>query len=205
MNYLDPTEYARFGLEAETPDDLVLTASAVLDGYCRRPTLGIASYTERWRLSGKRCAVRLSYGPLAAAAGAASAVTSLRVRTQGVLRGSWLPELAEAALTFGAAPAWLVVDPATAEITEDGWLELMPTLLPIAVREIEVGYSAGYSVVPDAVKAACAQIVRNAQAMPALGARDIRMDTMRLQYFSDSLVDEGTAAVLRPYVAERQG
>ena len=57
----------------------------------------------------------------------------------------------------------------------------------------------------DDVKTACAQIVRNAQSTPALNASKTKIDTMQMQYFSSSLVDETVQAWLRPYVANRLG
>jgi len=47
--------------------------------------------------------------------------------------------------------------------------------------------------------------VRNAQATPALNASRTRIDTMQMQYFSSSLLDETVKAWLRPYVANRLG
>jgi hypothetical protein len=55
------------------------------------------------------------------------------------------------------------------------------------------------------VKSACAQIVRNAQATPALNASMSRIDTMQMKYFSSSLIDETVQAWLNPYVANRLG
>jgi len=57
----------------------------------------------------------------------------------------------------------------------------------------------------DDVKTACAQIVRNAQSTPALNASKTKIDTMQVQYFSSSLVDETVQAWLRPYIANRLG
>jgi hypothetical protein len=57
--------------------------------------------------------------------------------------------------------------------------------------------------VPDGVKAACAQIVRNLLATPALNVRSGMLDRMRLQYFSDTLVDDTVRAMLAPYVAQK--
>jgi len=59
------------------------------------------------------------------------------------------------------------------------------------------------SVVPVGVKVACAQVVKNAQAMPALNVSRTRMDTMQMQYFSGSLLDESVKSLLRPYVATK--
>ena len=42
----------------------------------------------------------------------------------------------------------------------------------------------------------CAQIVRNAQATPALNVRASGIDRMRMEYFSDSLLDESVRKLL---------
>jgi hypothetical protein len=60
-------------------------------------------------------------------------------------------------------------------------------------------------VVPAAVKVACAQIVKNAQATPAMNVRSSKLDTMQMQYFSGVLLDPQVQALLRPYLAQRIG
>jgi len=55
------------------------------------------------------------------------------------------------------------------------------------------------------VKVACAQIVRNAQATPALNVNSARLDRMSFDYFSDSLVDTTVKTLLAPYVAQKVG
>jgi hypothetical protein len=77
--------------------------------------------------------------------------------------------------------------------------------LGLNYNEVEVMYTSGLVTVPDAVKVACAQIVKNAQATPAMNVKSSRMDTMQMQYFSGSLIDVQVQALLRPYVAERLG
>jgi hypothetical protein len=42
MNYLAPSEYEDYALEAITPAAWIGAASGIIDGYCRRPTLAIA-------------------------------------------------------------------------------------------------------------------------------------------------------------------
>ena len=66
-------------------------------------------------------------------------------------------------------------------------------------------YTAGCATVPEAVKMACAQIVKNAQATPGMNVKSSKMDTMQMQYFSGSLMDAQVQMLLRPYVAERLG
>ena len=55
------------------------------------------------------------------------------------------------------------------------------------------------------MKFACAQIVRNAQATPALNVRSGKLNSMQLDYFSDSLVDQTVRTLLAPYVAQKVG
>jgi hypothetical protein len=77
--------------------------------------------------------------------------------------------------------------------------------LGLGYNEVEVTYTAGLVTIPDAVKVACAQIVRNAQATPALNVRSNKIDTMQMQYFSASIIDPQVQSLLRPYLAQRIG
>ena len=64
-------------------------------------------------------------------------------------------------------------------------------LLGLNYNEVEVTYTSGLVTVPDAVKVACAQIVKNAQATPAMNVKSSKMDTLQMQYFSG--VADGSA------------
>jgi len=86
-----------------------------------------------------------------------------------------------------------------------GELTLSWNLFGRPYNEVSVTYTAGLAVIGDDIKSACAQIVRNAQATPALNASKAKIDTMQMQYFSSSLLDETVQAWLRPYVAIRLG
>ena len=181
MNYLDPSEYETYGLEEGTLDSWVTASSALIDAHCRRPTLGLAQYTERVRLNGQ-AAVHLTYLPLSTPDGAVSA------------------------LVFGLAGTWTTIavesldwDGDTGEVT----LPVHPLALPY--NDIEITYMAGLAPVPGAVKCACAQIVRNAQATPALHVKTSRLDKLWMQYFADSLLDSGVQKLLAPYVAQKVG
>jgi hypothetical protein len=90
-------------------------------------------------------------------------------------------------------------DPNTGELT------LPWNVLGLPYNEVQVTYTAGLATIGDDVKSACAQIVRNAQSTPALNASMTKIDTMQMQYFSSSLVDETVQAWLNPYVANRLG
>jgi hypothetical protein len=77
--------------------------------------------------------------------------------------------------------------------------------LGLGFTELEVTYTAGFQSFPQPVKIACAQIVRNAQATPALNVRRGSLDRMLLEYFSESLIDETVRSLLAPYVAQKVG
>jgi hypothetical protein len=88
---------------------------------------------------------------------------------------------------------------------DTGELTLPYNVLGLPYSEIEVTYTAGCAAVPVPVKIACAQLVKNAQATPGLNVKTTKMDTMWMQYFSNSLMDAQVQQLLRPYVATRVG
>ena len=202
MNYLTSDEYEAHGLDAATVQAWVTAASALIDAHCRRSTLAIAQYTERVRLAPGTFSVCLSHLPLAALEPATSPIVTLRAR-YGVPRNG--DELAsEVSRTFGLAGAWTLLDAAQAEWSADnGEITLGANALGLTYNEVEITYTAGVAEIPEAVKSACAQIVRNAQATPALNVRSGGLDHMQLQYFSDTLLDATVRALLKPYVAVR--
>jgi hypothetical protein len=196
MGYLLPAEYAAYGLTAETADAWVTAASAMMEAHCKRPTLLSASYTERVRISPHSQRVRLSYAPLVS-------VDAVRAR-YGRLRENCDPMQAWFAETFSICGEWVTVEPSTLEVeTTLGEFRFPWNAMGMRFVEADVTYTAGLATVPDAVKVACAQIVKNAQATPGLNVRSSKMDTLQTQYFSDSLIDSQVRALLRPYVAER--
>ena len=207
MGYLLPAEYLQFGLTAETADNWVTMASALMDAHCRRPSLMVTQYTERLRITPGAQNVRLSYRPLAAAEGATSALVTARVRYGRPRRGE-LPDpfRDQVAWAFSVPGSWSDLDVASVDVNAGaGELTFPANFLGLDYNEVEVTYTSGLTTVPDAVKVACAQIVKNAQATPAMNVRSSRIDTMQMQYFSGSLLDAQVQMLLRPYVAERLG
>ncbi|MEO7027823.1 MAG: hypothetical protein ABI147_00275 [Acidobacteriaceae bacterium] len=199
MGYLLPAEYAEYGLTTETADAWVNAASAMMDAYCRRPSLLATSYVERLRVGHASLAVRLSYGPL--------------VSVDGV-RARFGVRQRESAWTFGACVAavfctpgtWTAIDVTTLDVDAVGGEVRLPwNVLGVPYGEVEVTYTAGLVAATNALKVACAQIVKNAQATPGLNVKSSRVDTLKMDYFSDSLLDSQVKALLRPYVAERLG
>jgi hypothetical protein len=207
MSYLDPTEYIAYGLTAETPDDWVALASTLIEAHCRRPSLLVTQYVERMRLTSGSQAVHLSYLPVAPLAPATSPLVGINVRYGRPRRGELAdPMLAQVAWAFSIPGSWSALAPTAVDLNPvTGEVTFPMNLLGINYNEVEIAYTAGLTVVPAAVKFACAQIVKNALATPALNVKSSKMDTLQMQYFSNSLIDAGVQSMLAPYVAQRIG
>jgi hypothetical protein len=207
MTYLQPMDYPNYGLPDATSADWTTAATALINSFCRRPDLNIIQYTERLRLTRGSPCVRLSYLPLAPAGASASPIVSVEARYGRPRRGE-IDEspLFEMAWTFSLPGQWTAIDPASIDCDPNtGELTLPSNVLGLPYNEVIVTYTAGLATIGDDVKAACAQIVRNAQSTPALNASKTKIDTMQMQYFSSSLLDDTVKAWLRPYVANRLG
>ena len=210
MPYLDPTEYVQYGLTAETTDDWIAMASTLIETHCRRPTLLVAQYVERMRLTAGAQSVRLSYLPLNPLGAAASPLVGVRVRYGRPRRGEMGqmqdPMLAQVALAFSIPGTWSALDPTLVDLNQaTGEVTFPVNFFGLNYNEVEVTYTAGVAVAPPAVKFACAQLVRNAQATPAMNVKGSRMDTLQMQYFSGSLIDPNVQTLLAPFVAQRIG
>lgn len=90
-------------------------------------------------------------------------------------------------------------------MSDTGELIFPLNIVGLPYNEVEVVYTAGLATIPDAVLCSCALIVKNALATPGLNVKSSKMDTMQIQYFSNSLVDAAVQAMLAPYVANRLG
>lgn len=207
MPYLQPSDYANYGLPAGTTADWITGATALINSYCRRPDLNVIQYTERLRITAGAQTVLLTYLPLAPLAPATSALVTIQGRYANPRRGSVLYEpLAEVVSLFGLPGQWASIDTMLVDFDSNtGELTLPWNVFGLPYNEVMVIYTAGLTAIGDDIKSACAQIVRNAQATPALNASRTKMDTMWMQYFSSSLIDETVAAWLQPYVATRLG
>ncbi len=208
MNYLQPSEYEAYGLEATTALAWVTAASAIVDSHCRRTTLAVNQYTERLRTETGQRPVRLTYLPLVAVAPATSPIVSAQARYGVPRRGetsyedlSW-----DAAIAFGIPGTWAQLNVADLDFFSDtGEVTLPVNALSWAFNELEIVYTAGLNPFPDAVKVACAQIAKNAQATPGLNVKKGMLDHLQLWYFSDSLMDETVQELLAPYVSQKVG
>jgi hypothetical protein len=207
MPYLEPTDYPNYGLPAGTTADWITVATALINSFCRRPSLNVTQYTERLRVVSGARTVMLTYLPLAPLAPATSALVGIEGRYANARRGEVVQEpLAEVVGLFGLPGQWAEIDPSLVDVDPaNGELTLPWNVYGLPYNEVRLRYTAGLATIGDDVKSACAQIVRNAQATPALNASRTKMDTMWMEYFSSSLLDETVQAWLAPYVANRLG
>jgi hypothetical protein len=207
MGYLDPTEYVAYGLTADTTDDWVAMASALMEAHCRRVSLLVRQYVERMRLTSGSQAIRLSYLPLTPLGEASSALVGIRVRYGRPRRGDLQdPMLAQVAWAFSIPGSWSALDLTNVDVNlAAGDVTFPMNLLGLNYNEVEVTYTSGLAVVTPAVKIACAQIVKNAQATPAMNVKGSKMDTLQMQYFAGSLIDANVQMLLAPYVGQRIG
>jgi hypothetical protein len=206
-SYLQPTEYQTYGLAPDVTDDWIAAASSLIDSHCRRTSLNPTQYTERLRIVEGSQTARLSHLPLAPIAPATLPFVSMQARYARPRRGEMVYPLQEEVLwAFSLPGAWTTVDPTTVDFVADtGELIFPRNILGLPYNEVQAIYTAGLATLPSAVKCACAQIVKNAQATPGLNVKTAKMDTLWLQYFSASLVDETVQAMLRPWVSVRMG
>ena len=207
MAYLQPADYPNYGLPTGTTADWITSATALINSYCRRPDLNVMQYTERLRLTSGMQTVRLSYLPLAPLGTASTPLVNIEGRYGRPRRGEIPHEvLTGIAFAFSLPGQLTAIDPCSVDMDlSTGELTLPLNLLGLPYNEISVTYTAGLTTIGNDVKSACAQIVRNAQSTPALNASKTKIDTMQMEYFSSSLLDETVQAWLRPYVANRLG
>lgn len=207
MAYLQPTDYENFGLASDTTDDWIMAASALIDSYCRRTSLNQTQYVERMRIVEGTQTVRLSYLPLTPIAPATTPLVGVNVRYARPRRGELVyPIQAEIAWAFGLPGAWTALDVTTVDYVFDTGELIFPlSILSLPYNEVAVTYTAGLETIGNDVMSACAQIVKSMQATPSLNVKASRLDTLEMQYFSNSLMDDQVKTLLRPYVANRLG
>lgn len=201
--YLTTAEFTAYGLRDSTDPALIAVASDLVDAFCQRTSVLQAQYTERNRLPEGVPITRATYTPLAVPQGQTAPFTSVRAR-HGMPRGLNAASLAELIAPFGGPPAWVDLDPAKVDYNAaTGELWLPSGIFGVPYTEVELTYTAGYAQVPEAVKLACAQIIRNVESHPAANVRGAQLDRLQLEYFAGSLLDEDVRRLLGPFVAVR--
>jgi len=207
MNYLSPSEYETYGLEATTP----LRCSRIDRHRCATAG-GDAGRGAIRRTAPNRCRAEHRTCDLRALAVIAPATTPIVLSSWSLChtrRGEWPFDdiSSDIALMFGLPGTWNAVDPAGIDVYADtGELTLPVNAVGLGYSEIDLAYTAGLAVIPDRVKgwrAPRLSAMRNPR--PALNVRSGRIDRMHLDYFADTLVDQTVRSLLAPYVAQKVG
>jgi hypothetical protein len=163
----------------------------------------VSQYTERNKLPGGRPVTRATYTPLVVPQGAQTPFVLVRAR-HGLIRGPNAASFAEMLMPFGGPSEWVNLDATQVEYdTNTGELWLPAGVFGVPYSEVELTYTAGYAAPPEAVKLACAQIIRNVESHPAANVQAAQLDRLQLEYFAGSLLDEDIRRLLAPYVAVR--
>ncbi len=199
--YITTADFAALGLEDSTDPALIRVASDLVDAFCQRESLAVTQYSERTRLPQGIPITRATYTPLAVPSGQSSPFVTVRAR-HGVPRGPNAGTLAEMVAPFGGPPPWETLDAAKIDYNaRTGEMWLPSGIFGIPYTEVEMTYHAGFTEPPEAVKLACAQIIRNIESHPAAPVRNAQLDRLQLEYFAGSLVDEDVRRLLAPFVA----
>ena len=209
MGYLQSSDYISYGLASDTTDDWITVASALIENYCRRSSLAVAQYTERLRLTSGVHTAQLTYLPLVALPPATSPLSVVQARFSQPRRGEAAIAhqygLQELWMAFSLPGSWISLNPSEIDWSPSGDLMFPLNVLGLPFNEVMVTYTAGLVTIPDAIKSACALIIKNAQSTSGLNVKASRVDTLQMQYFSDQLVDSTVKTLLRPWVANKLG
>jgi len=201
--YLSTAEFVSFGLPDSTDPALIRVASDLVDTYCQRASVLVSQYSERNRLPEEVPMTRASYTPLTIPEGGQTPFATLKAR-HGVLRGPGADKLGGMMAPFGGPPTWVNLDPAQVDYwASTGEIWLPASIFGVPYSEVEMTYTAGYAEVPEPVKLACAQIIRNIESHPAARVSAAQLDRLQLEYFAGSTLDEDVRRLLAPYVALR--
>jgi hypothetical protein len=208
--YLTSAEYAAWGLTASSATDLLVKqASNIIDKHCHRDGLGVTAYSERISMPEDRNITRLSYGPFVAWDTTTNPAnpTGLRGRYGYGRRGGVNSATYEAATllqlssAFGGPPAWNNINTSLADLfpgTGELWVPI--GIYQAAYSEIEVNYTAGYAVIPDAIKQAVAMIIPAlTSAGQSPGARMIKAGDRTITNWSNGVLNDDTTSLLEPY------
>ena len=202
--YLTTAEFPVYALADSTDPALIRVVSDLVDAFCQRDSVLVTQYSERNRLPDGLPVTRTRVTPLAVVAPATTPFVTVRAR-HSIPRGSGgeIP-LAEMLAPFGGPPAWVDLTVSQVEYhAPTGEIWLPAGIFGAPYTEVEITYTAGFAQVPEAVKLACAQMIRNVESHPSATVREARLDRLRLEYFGGSLLDEDVKRLLAPYVAVR--
>ncbi|MCY9593726.1 hypothetical protein PC41400_21605 [Paenibacillus chitinolyticus] len=169
---------------------LIVQASSIIDGLCRR-SLEVTSYTERIPLvdslpggSGYQRG-HLTYFPVVA-------IISAKGRPQyNALSGNF----------FGPPGFEDIADLSVIDVDKQtGSVACGFNPFGSPYSELEVTYTSGWEVIPDAIKAACGLFINQLAANPNANVKSKKDFDFSIEYFGNSYVTPDIADLLRPFI-----
>ncbi|MBE7901072.1 hypothetical protein [Paenibacillus polymyxa] len=173
---LTDSDFVPVGIKLTTP--LILRASAVIDGRCKRE-IGVTTYTERIPLTDQQRG-HLSYYPVVE-------VKEVKGRPKQGLMGNF----------FGPPGFETITDTSTIDIDKDigtVWCGFSP--FGSAYAELEVTYTSGWETIPDKVKVACGLIIGQLAANPNSNVKSKKDFDYSIEYFGNSMITPEIADLL---------
>jgi len=187
--YLQLTDTAYVPSGVTLDDSLILRASAIIDGYCKR-SLDVTSYTERVPLTdyhnmNSYQRGHLSYYPVID-------VTDLKGRPlYNVITGN----------IFGPPPFVPITDLSILNIDKNlGTFICGFNMFGVPYTELEVTYTSGWATIPDAVKVSCGMIVAQLASNANSNVKTKKDFDFSIEYFGNSMITPEIAGLLSPYV-----
>jgi len=160
-------------------ESLIIRASALIDGYCRRE-IGLKAYKERIPLTNQRG--HLSFYPVIE-------IDSVKGRASSGLMGN-----------FFGAPGFVEMDKSNIDVDLSTGV-LMSALSPFGstFAELEVEYTSGWEVIPEKVKVACGLLVNQLVANPNSNVKSKKDFDFSIEYFGNSMITPEIANLLSEY------
>lgn len=216
--YLDQAEYQTYGIPGSTDPAVVWQACVLVDLFTKRMTSGTegtdgvvnglwsGSYTQLFRCRPDRNTVRLPYAP-------ATVIEAISGRYVGTRRGDYHQHLTlEQRLSTGGLgrTEFVTIDKDLCVILPNNRLEFpVNPYTGLGYTELQVTYTAGYTVIPAPVKRAVAMIVKEMpQSFDERSIamfRDIQESKHRVTRFEPGFVPPEARQLLHNYVVRSYG
>ncbi|MBU6429089.1 MAG: hypothetical protein KGR26_08780 [Cyanobacteria bacterium REEB65] len=206
--YIEPVDYAAWGLSASLDPSLVLRATVLINRYCHRPQgLGPVSYSEQIRLPFGRNRVLLSYRPVI---GLVAAQGRYGYPRRSEMLDQVIPGAAILLLTteLGGPPVWEAIDISVIAIDQfsnTGEIWLPAGILLYHYTDIQITYTAGLQPQDarmDDIRQACANValaIQQRLETGGTGTKSAKGGDRSIDYWSASLIDRDTRLILDPY------
>lgn len=172
------TDYVPAGAALTLP--LIVRASAIIDGSCRRE-IGVKEYTERIPLTNQRG--HLSYYPV-------KEITEVKGRAAYGITGD----------NFFGAPGFVEADISTLDVDKEiGAVICGGSPFGVPYAELEVTYTSGWNPIPDKVKVACGLLIAQLSGSSNPNVKMRKDVDSTIEYFGNDMITPEIADLLSEY------